>query len=305
MHCNLNHKDMLKQTIFGILVLAIAASCSQPQRENVDFDAWGKYWFQGKAELSSFELTQYRYGEAREGEAVLIFVTEDFSRKNQVKLDNPNEAGRDKLSVIKMNQTRDFVTGIYPYHMMLSAFTPTKEQSNGVKFSSSVQEWCGQSFSQLNLKSGNSYSGKLFSYFEKEGDQSFSVNGLAEDDIWNLIRINPNQVPTGSVQMLPSLFYQRFTHKALESQEAFVRVQSISENRSQVEVTYSTGSRVLKIDFENEFPHQIMGWEETDTRSDGTQEVTKATRKGLKVVDYWTKNKVEDEFLRRELNLKY
>lgn len=295
---------MLKKIIFGIAFLSVVFSCSQPQREDVDFEAWGRYWFQGKAEISSFDLTQYRYGEAREGEAVLIFVTEDFSRSNQVKLDNPDQAGRDKQSVIKMNQTRDFVTGIYPYHMMLSAFTPTKELSNGVKFTMSSQEWCGQSFVQLNLKSGDSYSGKIFSYFEKEGDDSFSFSGLSEDDLWNLIRINPNQIPTGSVSMMPSLFYQRFTHKDFEAQEAFVRVRDISNNRSQVEVTYSNGSRVLKIDFEKEFPYQIMAWEEEDTRSDGSKEVTKASRKGLKVVDYWTRNKVEDEFLRKELNLK-
>lgn len=295
----------MKKLIFGLSVLTLSFACSKPQRENVDFDAWGKYWFQGQAELSSFELTQYRYGEPREGEAVLIFVTEDFSRKKQVKLDNPGEAGRDKQSVIKMNQTRDFVTGIYPYHMMLSAFTPTKEQSNGVKFTLSSQEWCGQSFAQLNLKSGESYSGKLFSYFEQEGDETFSFSGVAEDDLWNLIRINPNQIPTGSVQMLPSLFYQRFTHKEFETQEAFLKVQSISENRNQLEVNYSSGNRILRIDFEKNFPYQIMGWEEVDVKEDGKQEVTRAKRKGLKVVDYWKKNKLEDEFLRNELNLKY
>lgn len=295
----------MKKLIFGLSVLTLSFACSKPQRENVDFDAWGKYWFQGQAELSSFELTQYRYGEPREGEAVLIFVTEDFSRKKQVKLDNPGEAGRDKQSVIKMNQTRDFVTGIYPYHMMLSAFTPTKEQSNGVKFTLSSQEWCGQSFAQLNLKSGESYSGKLFSYFEQEGDETFSFSGVAEDDLWNLIRINPNQIPTGSVQMLPSLFYQRFTHKEFETQEAFLKVQSISENRNQLEVNYSSGNRILRIDFEKNFPYQIMGWEEVDVKEDGKQEVTRAKRKGLKVIDYWKKNKLEDEFLRNELNLKY
>jgi len=47
-----------------------------------------------------------------------------------------------------------------------------------------------------------------------------------------------------------------------------------------------------------------MGWEEIQTKSDGTKEITKATRKGLKIVDYWSKNKVEDEFLRKELNLR-
>lgn len=295
---------MKNQSILFLLSLIFVVSCSKPQRQDIDFDRWGKYWFQGKAEISSFDLTQYRYGEARGGEAVLIFVTEDFSRKKQVKLDNPEASSSDKISVLKMNQTRDFVTGIYPYHMMLSAFTPTKEQSQGLKFTASSQEWCGHTFTQLNLKSSDSYSGKIFSYFEKEGDDTFTFSGMAEDDLWNLIRIDPKQIPTGSVQMMPSLFYQRFTHQEFKTEEAFIRVLDISDNRSQMELTYASGSRMLKIDFEKVFPYQIMAWEEIQTKSDGTKEISKATRKGLKIVDYWTKNKVEDEFLRKELNLK-
>ncbi|MDX5476957.1 MAG: hypothetical protein LPJ98_00760, partial [Cyclobacteriaceae bacterium] len=135
----------------------IIFSCGKAEREEIDFDKWGDYWFQGQAEISSFELIQNRYGEERSGEAVLIFVTEDFSRKRHVKLDEPDKAGSDKVSILKMNQTRDFVTGIYPYHMMLSAFTPTKEKSNGLKFTASSQEWCGQTFTQMNLNSGDKY----------------------------------------------------------------------------------------------------------------------------------------------------
>ena len=133
---------------FLLLVLFVISACSQTQmREQIDFEEWGDYWYQGNAEINSFELTQYRYGEPREGEAVLIFVTEDFSQKRNVKLDQPDQAGKDKVSVLKMNQTRDFITGIYPYHMMLSAFTPIKAQSQGVKFVASVQDWCGHTFS--------------------------------------------------------------------------------------------------------------------------------------------------------------
>ncbi len=293
----------MKNLVMPLLLSFIVMSCSKPQRENIDYEEWGEYWFQGQAEISTFDLTQYRYGEPREGEAVLIFVTEEFSRSEQVKLDDPSEAGRDKISVIKMNQTRDFLTGIYPYHMMLSAFTPTKELSNGIKFTASSQEWCGQSFTQVNLNSGNSYNGQLFSYFEQEGDESFSVSGLAEDDLWNLIRINPNQIPTGSVQMWPSLMNQRFTHDTFESEEAFIRMTDISNDRRSLEVTYSSGKRVLKIDFEKDFPFQIMGWEEILTRENGQEEITSAERKGMKLIDYWTRNKLEDEFLRDELNL--
>jgi hypothetical protein len=287
----------------GLLIMFTALSCAKPQRENVDFKEWGEYWFQGKAEINSYELVQYRYGEPRAGEAVLIFVTEEFSRKQQVKLDDPKAAGRDKISVLKMNHTREFVTGIYPYHMMLSAFTPTKEASQGLKFTASSQEWCGQSFTQLNLNSGDSYSGNLYSYFEEEGDKALSVDGLLEDDLWNLIRINPDQVPKGSVQMLPSLIHQRFTHNDFNAEEVFIRSMDKSESRSELELTYSSGKRVLKIIYEKEFPYQILGWEEEQVNDNGDKELTKAVRKGTKVIDYWNRNSLEDEFLREELKL--
>jgi hypothetical protein len=280
-------------------------SCGRTERKNVDFEEWGKYWFQGKAEISSFDLLQYRYGEAREGEAVLIFVTEDFSRKNQVKLDDPEKAGRDKISVLKLNQTRDFVTGIYPYHMMLSAFTPTKEKSYGLKFTASSQEWCGQTFSQLNKKGEESYSGKLFSYFEKEGDQTFSVNGMMEDDLWNLIRINPSEIPLGNVKMLPSLLYQRLSHKEFNAESAFIQIEKLSDTRSKLELTYSSGVRTLRIMFEHDFPFHILEWEEVQNKSNGEKEITYAKRKAVKNIDYWKRNKLEDEFLRKELNLNY
>ncbi|MFD2202459.1 hypothetical protein [Shivajiella indica] len=290
--------------IISLVVFGITG-CGRPERENIDFVEWGKYWFQGKAEISSFDLIQYRYGEAREGEAVMIFVTEDFSRKNQVKLDEPEKAGRDKISVLKLNQTRDFVTGIYPYHMMLSVFTPTKEEGLGIKFTASSQEWCGQTFTQMNRKGEETYTGKLFSYFEQEGDQSFSVEGIMEDDLWNLIRINPSEIPTGNVKMLPSLLYQRLSHREFKTEPAFIKLEKMSESRSQLELTYSSGIRTLKILYENAFPYQILEWEEIQNRPNGEKEITHAKRKAIKIIDYWKRNKLEDEFLRRELKLTY
>jgi len=290
--------------ILLFFAIVFLVSCGRPeQRENIDFERWGSYWFQGEAEISSFDLTQYRYGEAREGTAVLVYVTEDFSRSNQVKLDDPQAAGRDAQTVLKLNQTRNFITGIYPYSVMTSVFTPVREQSQAVKVTSSVQEWCGQSFIQLNLGSGDSYSGQLNSYFEGEGDESFSISGLAEDDLWNLIRIDPSQVPLGGVNVFPSLVYQRFTHRGLASEQAFIRIQDISAQRRQLELTYESGRRTLKIDFRKEFPYEIMAWEEIEVRPDGQQEVSRATRRAVKVVDYWTRNSLDDEYLRRELQL--
>ncbi|PSL05006.1 hypothetical protein [Cecembia rubra] len=294
-------KNLLPITYVVLLLMA----CGTEKRSEIDFTEWGNYWFQGKAEISSFDLVQYRYGEAREGEGVLIFVTEDFSRKKHVKLDDPEKAGRDKISVLKMNQTRDFVTGIYPYHMMLSAFTPTKEKSYGLKFTASSQEWCGQTYTQVNKKNESSYQGKLYSYFEAEGDASFTVNGIMEDDLWNLIRINPSEIPLGSVKILPSLLYQRLSHKEFEAEDAFIKLSKLSESRSIMELNYSSGFRSLEITFEHEFPFPILEWKETQTKSNGDKEITHAKRKAVKIIDYWKRNKLEDEFLRDELKLRF
>ena len=83
-----------------------------------DFKA---YWFDGKAELTSFSLSQERYGELRQGHAVHIFVTEDFLAEQQVKADRPLD---DNIPVLKFNGVKKFVTGIYPYSIMTSSFSP-------------------------------------------------------------------------------------------------------------------------------------------------------------------------------------
>ena len=44
------------------------------------------YWYSGEAELTRYELEQARYGEIHRGDAVLIFVTEDFRTDKQVKV---------------------------------------------------------------------------------------------------------------------------------------------------------------------------------------------------------------------------
>ena len=268
----------------------------------MDFDQFGDYWFQGKAEINSFDLTQYRYGEAREGEAVLVFVTEDFSKKKQVKLDDPEAAGNDAVKVLKLNQTKDFVTGIYPYNMMLSVFTPVFDPESALKLAASSQEWCGQTFTQLN-KDAKQYKGRSFSYFETEGDQTFNLNAMPEDDVWNLIRINPNQIPLGKVDLIPALLNQRLTHQIFEVQEADISISESGENFQELTVAYTGGKRILKIRFYNYFPYEITGWEETRIYDDGTSETTSAKRKAMLRLDYWTKNKLGDESFRKELKL--
>ena len=150
---------MIRFSGFGILLIMLGCSGeSSSLTENSpklgETEKFKQYWFVGKAEINSYKLNQSRYGETREGKAMLIFVTEDFSDKKQVKLDNPDINGSNKVNVMKLNFTKNFVTGIYPYSMMLSVFSPIdrRQKAHALKVAMGSQEWCGQTFAQLNLR---------------------------------------------------------------------------------------------------------------------------------------------------------
>ena len=285
-----------------IFMLLALVSCGGNPRSGVDEDQFSSYWYQGKAEINVFDLEQYRYGEMREGTAVMIFVTEDFSRRKQVKLDNPQEAGADARKVLKLNMTREFITGVYPYNTMLSVFTPVYDEENAFKITASMTEWCGQSFTQMNWKNG-SYRAQLFSYFESEGDQELKLEGPSEDEIFNTIRLNPSIVPEGDVRLIPSLIFQRFSHIPLKVERAEITKRKISGNQVELSLDYKTINRRLLVRYQEFFPYEILSWEEIQNKPDGSVERTIATRRNMEMLDYWNKNKLQDEELRRALGL--
>ncbi|SMP06793.1 hypothetical protein SAMN06265367_101508 [Algoriphagus winogradskyi] len=294
---------MNMKNLFNLgLILLIFFSCNSTGRKAIDEKQFASYWYQDRAEINVFDLKQMRYGEVREGKAVMIFVTEDFSKRKQVKLDDPAAAGKDAMKVMKLNMTRDFVTGVYPYHTMLSVFTPVYNDLNSPKITASMTEWCGQSFAQLNWKN-NKYQANLFSYFESEGDQELSISAMAEDEIFNLIRLNPDLVPTGHKKLIPSLIFNRFSHLPLDAESAVISKRKIGSNQAEIEVIYEEIGRKLLIKYVDAFPYEIMSWQETQTKSDGTEEVTTAVRKSVQMMDYWRKNGLQDESLRKSLGL--
>lgn len=277
-------------------------------------EAFKERWFAGKAELTSYSLEQARYGEIRKGEAVLIFVTEDFSKTKLVKLDEP-EKTTNKTKVLKLNMTKSFQTGIYPYSMMLSVFTPVDESGNAktLKANASVQEWCGQTFSSLQLNS-NKYNWTLYSYFEKEGEQDKQLNSaLLEDELWNRIRINPTNLPQGKMKILPGLFWQRFSHNEMIEQEAELTLKKLDtafQNEKDLQVYaihYPETNRTLQIYFRSVTPYEIVGWQETYADGFGENKkllTTRAIKKQTIWLDYWKHNKNIDSTYLDSLQLK-
>ena len=271
---------------------------------------FGDYWYQGKAEITSYTLKQARYGELHDGDAVLIFVTEDFSAKKQVKLDRPGEAGDDAVKVLKLNALREFNTGVYPYTVMTSVFTPVYGDRfpRTLKITTSVQEWCGHAFVQLNRLDDRFYV-QQYSYFESEGDRVTDLeDAIPEDEIWTTIRLNPDDLPTGNVTMIPGTLYQRFDHTAWRTVNATaILMPDVREPDLMVYnlVYYPELNRTLTIRFKKDFPHEIESWEEVEFAADGTQKelVTTAVLNKRLMLDYWTKNSVSDVKLRAQLGL--
>ncbi len=267
-------------------------------------EKWKAYWYAGKAEITSYTLMQSRYGEIHEGNLVNIFVTEDFSKQKQVKLDEPEETGKSRVKILKLNQSLKFVTGIYPYSLMLSVFSPVdiNRYPHPVKITASAQEWCGMSFFQLNNRN-NKMVIEQRSYFEKENDQDISMLPvIAEDALWNIMRIDPAKLPQGEQQVLPGALYLRLSHKPLTP----VKTQlNLLENDSNYiyTITYPSLSRTLTITIEKLFPYGIIGWSDAYPGIDGKLLTSTVSRRKTILSDYWKRHGVIDRKLRAELEL--
>lgn len=264
-------------------------------------DKFKKYWYAGEAEITSYDLKQARYGELRPGHAVLIFVTEPFLPDVQVKADRN---GPENINVLKLNSTKKYLTGIYPYSIMSSSFYPVADNQHAIKVSTSVQEWCGHVYSQLNNR--EQFEFESHSYFEGEADQSMKLpKSWVENEIWNKIRINPDDLPLGDIQMIPSLEYVRTIHKPMK---AYTAKASKSEIDGVVIYTifYPELDRTISISYSKLFPYQIEGWTESFKSGYGPDaKILRSEAKRKKVIKtpYWQQNGVADEVLRKDLDL--
>jgi hypothetical protein len=277
-------------------------------------EKFGEYWYQGKAELNRYELEQVRYGEIHKGDAVLIFVKEDFLKDEQVKyeLSNPNS---EVQSILKLNFSRKFYTGIYPYSLMTSIFFPIQSyESHALKISSTAQEWCGHTYMQLNNRR-NKFDVQINSYFQAEGDKQFKIeHSLLEDEVWTLIRINPELLPIGKIEIIPGMQCARLLHKEYKREHAISEKREIKDpNLSpnvliQYSLKYRDLARSLTITFEKEFPHQILAWEESfnpiSAKNKNEFMITKAKRTNKLLLDYWSKHSVADSTYRHQLGMR-
>ncbi len=295
---------------FSALLFAFTTCATgEIKKEQAGSTDFNSYWYNGEAELSSYSIEQARYGELHKGDAVLIFVTEDFWRKKQVKKESDQLNKEDEsTSVLKLNYLKKFKTGIYDYSLMSSVFQPVdiSEKMTPLKISGSVQDWCGQVFYQFNAKKNNlEYQSR--SYFEKEGDENKTLDAaFLEDQIWNIIRIDPSKLPIGKTMMIPSGFYCRLMHKDVKAYEANT---SIIPNHpeagfSTYMISFPELERTVEFNFDSSFPYLIESWSEKYKSGWGSKRnelTTTAKRVNTIRSAYWEKNSNEHLPLRKEL----
>ncbi|MVM40022.1 hypothetical protein GO730_24380 [Spirosoma sp. HMF3257] len=282
---------------------------SKPKPADTLSAEFTNYWFSNKAELNSYQLKQAKNGALNPGEAMLIFMTEDFRTDKQVKATK----GDNTIPVLKTTSSKKFSTGLYDYSLLTSVFTPINTSKNTpplfpntLKVSLSDQEWDGHSYLQVNYRNnGYQVSGK--SYYEKESDENYTIaKAMFEDELWNRIRLNPDKLPTGELQLIPGTMATRLRHKPLEPLPAkatlaeYEGVLYPGTYLKSYTIEYPTDDRTMVIVFEKLFPHKIVGWEETYDTKDNLL-TSRAVLKKTNQVDYWNHKAPADSVLRKEL----
>ena len=291
--------------LFSLLFLF----CKSPESKKEDINSentaikfdkhpdFNTYWYAGKAEITSYKLSQVRYGEIHEGTAVNIFVTEDFLPEKQVKADYQN---KNNIPVLKLNSTKKFTTGIYPYSLMTNTFSPIDSNKKAIKISFSAQEWCGNTFVQLNNR--DDFQIDFHSYFESNADRNINLKKtILENEIWNQLRVSPENLPVGKLQIIPSFEYLGLHHKKFKAYEAATSL-TLNDDFMIYEINYPSLQRSLTITASKAFPYTIERWEESFS-SRGKMLTTKAVK--IKTIQsaYWSKNGVADIEERKELGL--
>lgn len=263
-----------------LLVTAVTASCvaagGRPEPPGTApgataSEAFWARWGDGRAELSAYSVRTERYGAVREGEAVLIFVTEPTDRRTWVKDERGRVPDADRAEVLKLNHTLGFRTGIYPYSVMTSVFAPVDgaapERFSPAKISFTAQEWCGHVFRTMWPEPGR-LRHELHSYFESEGDRRETIEvadgTLYEDALWIQLRELDGPFAGGgdwSGHLIPSSWEMRKSHLPPRAVRATIR-------RSDTEAEGTPVTRFVieyegmrrEIDVESSGERRILGW---------------------------------------------
>jgi hypothetical protein len=316
----INPRAAVVASVVTLLLSACAPSPTLPgkaavaPRTHYDSAFWDT-WGDGFAEVSTYQLLMPRYGEPREGESIMMFVSETLSERQRVKSDPGRNPRTDEFSAMKLNWQKNFQTGIYDYSEMLSSFlglAPIAGRPEGslAKASFSRQEWCGHMFAQALFDSSRiRVSGA--SYFDGDADLTQSLttqsNGISEDGLafWARRMAPPFLKPGESkdVPFLTGLRSARDAHQPMVwtrinlTRNATLQHVEVPAGEFEVEA-YSAqlaNGRGFVYFVEREEPYRIIRWQFT---SGEVAELVASER-----IKYWELNRPGGEEALRSLGL--
>ena len=271
-----------------------------------------QHWGDGRAEISSYRITQPRYGEPREGYGVLIFVTEEINRKTFIKVESPTPK-KERVYVLKLNNVLKFTTGIYDYSVMTSVFSAVEglklpEPFELCKITLSSQEWCGHVFDRVEAR-GEKLKGHLDSYFESEGWHPYELEKPerfeSEDHLLIRIRELKGAVMDNGeemeIELLPSLWSFRLAHRPHALVKAKLRKGTVEKvevsGKSHEAVRWKWGWDGFEktVWVEQAYPHRILRWEDS---TGGSGELMMTVRE-----PYWQMKGSADDQMRQKLGI--
>ena len=247
------------------LITFLIASCKPgaPSIPQVDQKISHQYWHQGKAEINSYNFTTQLNTISHKGTLTMVCIPENLSKSKLQKLDASKKVKTDIVEVLRCNFHYTINSGMNEYSMMTAVYMPFnfEENPHSLKVTTGIQEWNGQSFTEL-LWKGHRYEHADFSYLESSPSIEKSLaNTWLEDELWCKIRIAPGTLPIGKIRMTPSSRYTRLYNHTLKVYEAeSTLVKEGSEYKYSVE--YAELKRKVDIHFKTDFPHLITKWKE-------------------------------------------
>ncbi len=289
----------------GLTLCTVLSAAAAEDSEYASSEFW-KHWGDGRAEVSGYALKTSRYGQSRDGELVLIYVTEPMDRRTWIKDDRGRTPEEYRVNVLKLNHVVKFRTGIYPYSVMTSVFAPVdglfSERFDPAKITLTAQEWCGHVYHQVR-RSDAGFDEQIRSYSSAEGERDASrktpPGTLYEDAL--LIQLRELDGPFNGGErwegpLVPGLWSVRKAHRELAPVAA--TIERSDARRGELPVTRFTVRRkefTWTVDVENRSPRRIVGW--------STSEGEEATLLGTERLPYWQLNGSGDESYLRGIGL--
>jgi len=219
------------------------------------------YWKNGKIENIKYKLKE---DSISIGEGILTFsinYVEGVNKSDSIQTLHSDFKG-------EIHQENDNYSGMTSTYLPLNLTI----RPHAVKVLNSVQEPAGNSFIALlqipkyyEIVAKNTFKEKTKAHFVLERKN-------LEDELWAKIRMNPDDLPLGDIEMIPSFAYWQSVRKSPNIYEAKAELKEYMEKEFKgkklkiYSLDYLDLKRKLSIVFEAEFPFEIVGWRRVDDR---------------------------------------